>query len=207
MSKRKRHIFTLEDAKPRLGPIVPTLLDSFWEAWEWTQGWIDANDKARMILNTSTVAGIVSDAFGNICRPKLVEDFSAIWKSSGRFHHAVIGQELALRFKKLTPDLHSMNVRTEAQRKVYEQDEALPNAQPITHITLGYTLNAIASKVRGLYFTCPADFDRNHWYWPIYDAGDNQLPLFDGTPLPPIGPVEDVLNVDIKLKRRKAEQA
>lgn len=198
----------IEQAKVLLEPMVPTLLDCFWQGWEWASGWVDGNELARTILHSSTFSGIVSDAFGHFSRQPLTDEFHARWRESGRFRRATIGQSLSLRFKKLTPDLLSMNVKTESQRAIYEQDEAvLPNAIPITQITLDYTLNSIASNVTGIYFTCPVNFDQNAWIWPIYQQGNQQLSLFAGEPLPPGDVVEDVLDVTIKMKKRgKAEQ-
>ncbi len=194
---------SLEQAKPLLEPCVPILLESFWEAWGWATALVDSDKLARLILHSSTMAGIVSDGYAHFSRPKLVDQFKARWSSSGRFHKASMGP-LSLRFKKFTPDLLGMQVRTEAQRQEYQQDQSyLPGAQAITGITLGYTLDPLRSVVTGIYFTCPSDFDRNAWNWPIYQAGDGQLSLFQGTPLPPDQPVEDVINVSIKVKTKK----
>jgi hypothetical protein len=209
MSKNKPHgVLTLEEAKLVLAPLVPTLLDSFWESWNWTSEWIAKDEKAKLILHSSTMAGIVSDAFGHFARPKLITEFSASWSSRGRFHRAIIGQSVSLRFKKLLPDLNSMNIQTEEQRSVYEQHEArLPNARRITAITLGYTLRKMSSKPSGVYFVCPQSFERNSWTWPIYQESDGQLQLFTPPSLPPDQPVEDVLDVNINLKSRKKERA
>lgn len=148
------------------------------------------------------MAGMVSDAFGHFSRQPLTQKFDARWFSVGRFQRALIGQKMALRFKKLTPDLTSMSTQTDLQRGVYQQnDGTLPGAQAVTNITLGYTLDHLRATVTGLYFACPVDFDKNAWILPIYQAG-GQMSLFEGTPLPPTDLVENVLDVDIKVKKR-----
>jgi hypothetical protein len=187
--------------------MVDPLLEAFWESWSWANELVQKDEKARMILCSSTMAGIVSDAFGHFSRPKL-ETFKPIWTENGRFRQATIDQLIALRFKKLTPEMRSMNIQTEAQRVVYEQDQpSLSNAQRISAITFGYALDSLASKPTGVYFVCPIDFYRNAWTWSVYQAGgDGQLTLF-GSPsgMPPTGKIETVLNVDINVKKRKVE--
>jgi hypothetical protein len=196
---------SLDDAKPLLEPLVDTLQESFWKAWEWTEEFLSKDDLARVIIDGSNLAGIVSNAFGYFARVPLVNDFKARWFAAGRFHRALLPSNIALRFKKLTPDLHSSNIHTEEQRKVYEQEATLPGAKRIISITFGYTLNSLRTDVTGLYFACPKDFYHNHWVWSVFQSGQ-QFGLFGSDPLPPDTDIEDVLDVDIKMKKKKRKE-
>lgn len=198
-------ILSKVEAEPYLAPLVSPLLEAFWESWGWVEKIVESDDLAKSILVTSTVAGMVSDAFAHFSRPRL-EPFRPRWRSCGRFHRAVFRETLSLRFKKFTPDLQAMNIHTHNQTDAYLQREpGLPGARRLTGITLGYTLRQVTRAVTGIYFTCPIGFEENGWVWPIYEAGEEQMRLFAPPTPTPEGKIEDVLAVKIDVKRRKAK--
>ena len=69
------------------------------------------------MLDTSTKASMLSNIFARVARPRFSE-LGIEWRQTGRMQHATIGGVIDLRFKKLTLDLHSMNVATIASRHV-----------------------------------------------------------------------------------------
>jgi hypothetical protein len=198
-------ILSLEAATPYLSPLIPSVLESFWESWGWVQQLLDSHPLARTVLNSSTMAGIVSDAFGYFAFPRLIEEHRARLRNIGRSRLAVIHDAILLRFKKFTPDLHSMSIHTEAQHEISHQQQLLPNGRRLTAITLGYTQNSLATEITGVYFSCPVGWKQNLWVLPIYQADNGQLDMFSPLPSNPDEgeSVNETLNVDIRIKRKR----
>jgi hypothetical protein len=202
------HVLMLEEAQPYLEPLVPTLTSSLWEAWDRLQKLLDHDPEWRAILDdTSTLAAMLSNSFRYFAAPRLASECGLKWENVGRMQHGSIDNLLDLRFKKFTTDLHSMNIPTQRQIRIYNQ-QALPGAQRITQVTYGYTLERLARSITGIYFVCPKGWKENHWVWPLYGDDDGtQLKIWDGTPFDPSGGnfEEPGLDVEIKVTRRKAK--
>lgn len=197
--RRKNIIMPLEAAQRLLTPYMRDLVDTFDEADGWVQSLLDADPRSHFVFDSSTNASMLSNAFGHFVAPRMLAQ-NVPWRSEGKMQRCVVQQKIALRFKKLDTDLHSMNIPTKAQCDIYEQ-RTLPNAQRLTHVTFGYTLDALGSNT-GLYVVCPNGWQNNMWVWPIRDADKGQKKLFDVGPYDP-----DAIDqgIDIKVRRRRKE--
>jgi hypothetical protein len=199
---------TWEECEPFISPLIPDLLGSFWEAWHFKDALLSGEPRASMILKSSTVAGVVSDAFGFFAFPRLIARKDTRSRQIGRSQLAVVQETCLVRFKKFTPDLHAMAIHTGQQSDISYQQETLPNGRKLISINLGYTPSRSGSIVTGIYLACPNGWNKNHWVRPIYQADDGQLDMFGGAPIVPSGQddVNEILNVDIRVKRRKGKQ-
>ncbi len=177
MAGMKDQYLSQEDSKAYLEPLKEDCLESFWEAWGWVRTWMQTDLLSGVILNTSSVAGIVSDAFGYFAFPRLAARSDTRSRTIGRSRLAVVKEAIILRFKKLTPDLHSMNIPTDQQQNLSHNQAELVSGRKLTTVTLGYTPNSLGTDVTGIYFTCPNGATKNRWVWPIYQAEDGQFAM------------------------------
>jgi len=196
--------FSLEDAQPFLMPLrdeaVQTLLESQAELREL----LDLRPEMHDVLDSSTQASMLSNIFAHRVRPRFA-NVGVNWQQSGRMQHGAVGGSISLRFKKLTTDLHSMNVPTESQARLYHQWQ-LPGVPEMTQVTLGYVLDPITRAIGAAFFICPSGFSTNHWSWAIYGGGDGPVGLYSNDPIEPDAQ-DDGLDVGISIVAADAEIA
>jgi len=192
---------SLVEAKPFLEPFIPDILDAFWEAERRVDDLLANDPLSAFTYDSSTKASMLSNAFAQSVRPRMAAR-NVSWQVHRKFQSGVIQSAIRLRFKKLTPDLHSMNIRTGAQDQIYRQ-QPLPDANPLTQVTCGYTISEIDLRTNGIYFVCPNGYRSNLWTWAIYQEGVGGLSLFDGVPDADLGGDVAERRFEIKLGRKK----
>lgn len=175
-------VLSRDESRPYLEPLRESLISAFWDAHEFVETVLDSQaSKCREYFDSSVVAGMVSGAFAHLVSPSL-RDHNVDWRLRGRQQFGFVKEAIKLRFKKLTADLHSMNVQTKAQSDEYHQKQSsLPGARPYTRITFGYTVQPETGRgITGLYFVCPLNWTRNHWVRPLFEDDGGQHELFGG---------------------------
>jgi len=195
-------VLPLDDAQPLLMPIRDAAVNTLIESQAELQDFLGLRPEMHDMLDSSTQASMLSNIFARRVRPRFAEA-GVNWQQSGRMQHGVVGGAIRLRFKKLTTDLHSMNVPTETQVRMYHQ-WTLPGVPELTHVTLGYVLNLITRSIGAAFFICPKSFNTNHWTLPIYGQGDGPFGLFgsDDPETPDAG-----LDVNVSIVAANAESA
>jgi hypothetical protein len=173
-------VMTLEQSQPYLQPLIDAAVSTLYESHGYLQ----------QILNT------FPDVHGKFDE----------WQKSGRMQYGVVGGVINLRFKKLTTELHSMNVVTGQQTQMYYQ-YTLPNFPELTQVTFGYIDDPIARQIAGIFFVCPKGFRANHWSWALL-GGDGGSGLFGSGSTPPAPAVYDPdLDVTISANQAATESA
>ena len=202
-----QHVLPRDDVLTRLKPVFPVLYDSFFTAWERLQGASASHEDLRVHMHRATRASLVSDLFGAYAMPRLHDEHGAIITRNGRLVQAVLGQQMAIRFKKVNHALLSSNVMTANEEAIYNQDQMLPGVGPLCSLTFAYLLDTLGQKVTAIYLTCPKGDKANHWVAELWQEGEGELDLF-GTPNDlPDGDVAPAADVEIKVPERARKNA
>lgn len=190
-----------DQAESILAPLVPDLMDSLSDAEDWVEREYQDDPLTGVIVDSSTKASRMSNAFTHFVRPRLLAR-GIFWEGQGKAQYANIGPTLRLRFKKLNHDLCSMNARTPSQRRLYFQ-QPLPEAQLVTAATFGYTVSEHDLRINGVYIVCPRNWRFNHWAWPLLLEDDGQMSIFGA----PVEPNADADAQQFTITVRQSEQA
>jgi hypothetical protein len=204
LQEHEMAVISLEDARPHLEPLAEPLVGTLLESQDRLDRLLDSDPELHAMFDSSTQASMLSNIFARLITPRLAE-LGVRWHNDGRMQHGLVGKDISLRFKKLNRELHSMNVRTVNQTRLYHQ-LPLPGIQRATRVTFGYVLDALGRRIASIFYVCPKGFSANHWSWPLLPDDGGQGKMFDGGP-DTDGPVigDPGLDVGISVNRRKAE--
>ena len=177
------NLLKLPQAQEILRPHLPGLYADFQEAWDWVEAIFDQDPERRATFDASIHAAMVFHRFVVLSYRRFTGHETVKVKRAGRMMTINLGGGLLLRFKKFNKDLHSCNVKTNTQARIY-WNLTFEGMEPATCVTFGYKLDPANRKVVGVYVTCPVGWDRNEWVLPINEASSETIPMFGGDPQP-----------------------
>ncbi len=198
-------VLSKDESRPHLEPVAEIAVPTLFESQEYLNQVLDTHPELHDMLDSSTKASMLSNIFARRVRPRFA-DIGLNWQQTGRMQHGNVVGAVGLRFKKLTTDLHSMNVPTERQAKIYHQ-ENIPGIVDLTQVTFGYIPDLIARTIAGIFFICPNGWRSNHWTWSLLGGG-GEMNLFGGG-VEPIDPnvYDQSLDVIVSINQSDAEHA
>jgi hypothetical protein len=183
---------TREEAWPIIEPYAQQFYDWLNDAWTWVQKILDDDPERRAIMDSSTVSSMVYDRFRFLMKNGLLGDKHIMLIAEGRMTRASINGEIVLRFKKFDKRLTSHNAITGNQDLIYNQQYRLEDiGERPTNVTFGYITDITATKLAGVYFTCPKSWRQNKWTIKVGGSDESGAMLFDpngfgGTPSEPV---------------------
>jgi len=149
-----KHLTTKSEAEGLLLPHVETVQRCLREGWE---EWLRLRDRELERGNTYSPrarANIVYDLVAERARAAFdgVEGVAVLRKHG--FLVLLFGGRIAMRFKKLRPDLKSTGIRTNQQRLFAEQEEMPGIPATATFLIAGYVLDPTQAQIDRLVVTC-----------------------------------------------------
>jgi len=149
-------------------------------------GWGDFQEDftpaQRMKFCPRTRANMVNDLIIERAKSAFDGHIRAEFFEINQMWVAAFQSGIAVRFKKLDEGFSARNIPTQ-QALNFVRQGALPGIGEGVNLNAGYRLDAFATKLEGIYLTCPRGKKSNHWWHELgKDAGEgdgfsHQLPF------------------------------
>jgi hypothetical protein len=175
----RRGLLSRTEAWEVLGPYADQLHGWLQDAWDWVRAILTQDPERDATLDSSTVAGMVSDRFAFLLEAELDEDHQVQLARTGRMLRATIDGQVTLRFKKLDRRLRSSNIDTHNQENIYCQHLLGNFGVRPTNVTFGYVASPTGTAIAAVHFTCPLDWSRNLWAIQLAGLDEEGAFLFD----------------------------
>lgn len=195
------YVLSAEEAEERIGPFRERLNQCIREAWDAWQG--DYKQKHH-ILSNRTRAAIVFDEIKARALVSFAGIDGCVLSPSSTTLMLYIGDDIALRFKKMRKDGRSSNIKTKTQR-LFDLQLGIPGIKPGTLVHAGYMLDDVGQNIVSTLVVCQF---RARVVWSLELANsDGELYEFVPTPEPvePITPRWELTN-EKQAEAQKAEE-